>query len=574
LRRKLFATITLLLLVIPITSAQAVNGKQSLRDSKRSAAIREFRSSARGAQAMSSVRGTARVAGDFNKDGTKDLVVGIPGEDGQGAVQVFYGGSTGLKTSNDQIIKLDDWCGGVGAGQAGADFGAAVAVGDFNGDGATDLAVGAPDYDRGGPTNNGVVFLFFGHQGGLLTPASDCQFLQETVSIPASDGEENDDHFGASLAAGNFGGSSHADLAIGIPGEDVGAVSNAGAVGVVYGSPTGLAIPFPAPGNPGPANTTTQPQFWNQDSGSLEGVSEAGDSFGQSLDAGNLGRSSQADLVIGVPDESIGEINDAGAINVLYGSSSGLTVLNDQLWTQDTEGMRDLAEEGDEFGFSLAIGDFGKSTKNDLAVGVILEDGTKAFIVGAVQVLYGSSGGLTATGNKLWSQDSSGVPDAGEVLDLWGYSLAAGNVGKSGKADLIVGAILETPGSTNFGSVCPGPRGCAGQITVLYGSSGGLTSNGAKVFNQDSTGVPDSAEPGDEFGFAVAAGNFGKSSFADVAVGTPFEDIGATSDAGAINELFGTSTGLTGTGARFFSQDSTGVEDTAEANDDFGSSLG
>jgi hypothetical protein len=205
---------------------------------------------------------------------------------------------------------------------------------------------------------------------------------------------------------------------------------------------------------------------------------------------------------------------------------------------------------------------------------VLFEDATNALLSGAVQVLYGSAGGLTAKGNQLWSQDSAGIPDAGEVLDLWSAGLAAGNVGKSGQADLIVGAPLETPGSTNFDTLCPGTKGCAGQVTLIYGSAGGLTKNGAKVFNQNSRGVPDSAEAGDEFGLAVAAGNYGKTSQADVVVGVPFEDIGATSNAGAINELFGSSGGLTGSGAKFFSQGSNGVEDTAEANDNFGSPLG
>jgi hypothetical protein len=270
----------------------------------------------------------------------------------------------------------------------------------------------------------------------------------------------------------------------------------------------------------------------------------------------------------------VGDAVDAGAVNVIYGRSTGLTTINDQIWTQDSEGVRDSAEENDQFGFSFAIGNFGKSGTNDLAIGVFFEDGANAFIAGAVQVLYGSTGGLTASGNQLWSQDSGGIPDSGEVLDLWGFSLAAANVGKSTQADLIVGAPLETPGSTNFDAVCPGTIGCAGQITVIYGASGGLTSSGARAFNQNSSGVPDSAESVDQFGIAVMAGNFGKSGHADVAVGIPFEDIGAVTNAGAINVLFGTSTGLTGTGAHFIHQDTANVEDAAEVGDLFGNALG
>jgi hypothetical protein len=566
--RKIWVLMALVLLVGGLTSAQAVGKDRTAREAKRLQAIHNFKTSARG-QAVTGAPRAARAAGDFNKDGKKDLVVGVPGEDGGvGAVQVFYGGSTGLRTNNDQIIRQTDFCSG-SAGGAASGFGEAVAAGDFNGDGATDLAVGAPDYDSYATADSGLVFIFFGHPGGF-NPTADCQIFSETGTITASDGGEVGDHFGASLAAGNFGGSAHADLAAGFPDEDHPGGTSAGAVGVVYGSPAGLTVPFTSED---PANTDTGPQFWTQ-TGSLEEVSEAGDNFGRVLDAGNLGRSNQADLVIGVPGESVGVTAGAGAVNIVYGSSDGLTNLKDQIWTQDSEGVQDVSEESDGFGSALAIGNFGKGGKNDLAVDVFFEDGLKAFVPGAVAVLYGTSAGIRANGNQLWSQDSPGIPDAGEVLDLWGFSLAAGNVGKSGEADLIVGTPLETPGSTNFGTVCPGPRGCAGQITVIYGSSGGLKSAGAKVFNQNSSGVADSAEAGDEFGLAVAAGNYGKSSQADVVIGVPLEDIGATNAAGVIHELFGAAGGLTGNGDKLFRQGNNGVEDTAEANDNFGSPLG
>jgi FG-GAP repeat len=567
--RRIFTAALLLVLLVPIASAQAGKSDRLTRDAKRARTIDAFRSSPTGQQTLAGSRGTLRAAGDFDHDGRQDVVVAVPGEDaGIGAIHIFYGGANGLKTSNDQIIRENDFCGGAAPGPA--NFGAAIAVGDFNGDGESDIAVGAPNYDYF-VADAGIVLLFYGNQGGPITPADDCQYIGEDA-IAAADGFEANDHFGSTLVAGKFGGSSHTDLAIGISDEDVGALGDAGAVATIYGSPGGLTFPAGSGSDGQPQNTTTDPQFFTQSA--LEGVPEAGDSFGQALDAGNLGRSTHADLVIGVPGEDVGETADAGAVNVVYGSSDGLTNLKDQIWTQDSEGVKDTAEENDQFGSSLAIGNFGKGGTNDLAVGVIFEDGAHAFVPGAVAVLYGSSGGIRSQGNQLWSQDSPGIPDSGEVLDLWGNSLAAGNVGKSGEADLIVGAPLETPGNTNFGSLCPGPRGCAGQVTVIYGSSGGLTSNGAKAINQNSSGVPDTAEAGDEFGVVVAAGNYGKSALADVVVGVPFEDIGAINSAGAIDALFGSTTGLPGTGAQFFSQDTPGVEDIAEAGDVFGLSLG
>ncbi len=69
--------------------------------------------------------------------------------------------------------------------------------------------------------------------------------------------------------------------------------------------------------------------------------------------AGDFGRSRHADLAITVPGEDVGGFVDAGAANVLYGSPSGLTARGDQLWSQNTRGIKDEAEELDLFGLFL-----------------------------------------------------------------------------------------------------------------------------------------------------------------------------------------------------------------------------
>ena len=66
-----------------------------------------------------------------------------------------------------------------------------------------------------------------------------------------------------------------------------------------------------------------------------------------------------ADLAIGVILENVGTVRDAGAVNVLYGSAAGLqaTSPDDQFWNQDSPGVKDTAEGGDQFGYSLGTGD-------------------------------------------------------------------------------------------------------------------------------------------------------------------------------------------------------------------------
>jgi hypothetical protein len=59
------------------------------------------------------------------------------------------------------------------------------------------------------------------------------------------------------------------------------------------------------------------------------------------------------DLAIGVPGESVGSKQFAGAVNVLYGSSSGLAATGNQFWTQDSSGVEETAEDSDQFGRAL-----------------------------------------------------------------------------------------------------------------------------------------------------------------------------------------------------------------------------
>jgi hypothetical protein len=125
---------------------------------------------------------------------------------------------------------------------------------------------------------------------------------------------------------------------------------------------------------------------------------------------------------------------------------------------------------------------------------------------GAVSVLYGSAGGLTRTGGQIFTQVGS-PPEPG---DLFGWSLTAGDFNHDGFADLAAGAPDE--GVFNVGA--------AGAVSVLYGSAAKLTKTGGQIFTQNSPGVPDSAEPGDVFGAALAAGDPGLST-ASAAPSTP-----------------------------------------------------
>ena len=150
------------------------------------------------------------------------------------------------------------------------------------------------------------------------------------------------------------------DEAIGVPGEGVGGVADAGAVNVLYGGANGLA----ADGN----------QVWHQDSPNIEGTAGAGDRFGEAVACGDFNGDRFDDLVAGVLGEDA-DATDAGAVNVIYGSRVGLVATGDQIWSQDSQRDRRDSRVADRFGSSIATGDFDADGFDDLAVGVPAERG-------------------------------------------------------------------------------------------------------------------------------------------------------------------------------------------------------
>ncbi|RME83115.1 MAG: hypothetical protein D6775_09035 [Caldilineae bacterium] len=490
---------------------------------------------------------------DFDGDGYADLVIGAPSDriadaTWAGSVSVIYGTGAGLYGSGAEIWHqnyLDgsnaeprDW------------FGVALAVGDFDGDGYFDLAVGVPLEDVDRVTDAGAVNVIYSAGRDGLDVAGNQYWNQNEPGM--GDVAQPEDYFGNALAAGDFNGDGYDDLAVGIPGEDIGSEESgftvdAGAMMVLYGSAEGL---------------TAAGTVWSQ----AEGV-EADDRYGLSLAAGDFDNDGYDDLAVGIPLEDVGSVTDAGAVQIYYGSHSGLRRRIDKgifgdFWHQDRSGIADTADEGDRFGQVLTVGDFDGDGYDDLAIGVPWEDVGSITWCGAVNVLYGSKDGITGSGSDYWHQDVGTVGSLCEKHDRFGYALAAADFDGDGYDDLAVGVPYEGWNDPDTGIV-----------QILYGSAGGLTDAGNQLWRQGLSGILGTEEAGQHYGYALAAGDFDGNGYADLAIGIPDETINTIRTAGAVNVLYGAESGLTATGNQFWYQGSSGLPGTAEDGDRFGSVL-
>jgi hypothetical protein len=465
---------------------------------------------------------------DFNGDGFNDLALRKTDPTGGnladwggglGLVQALFGSADGFRTDAGRQWSAADFGHPVGPDA----FGQALAHGDFDDDGFSDLVVGDPGATEDG-FGGGEVRVLYGSPDG----PSATRMRVWTLTSPGLDNTVVDgDGFGFALTVGSFGRSAHPDLAIGVPGRGGG-----GAVLVLFGGPDGLA----AAGH----------QLWRQGHDGLGGTGDGFDDFGRSLAAGDFDGGGLDELVIGAPYDTVAGIEGVGSIYVLPGSADGLTAAGAQHWVVGQDGLRGRSGKPDGFGNAFAVGHFSDSGHLDLAVGKSgwnSPDGTGG--AGAVHVIYGSPDGLTARGNQIWDEyvlgtrERAAEGDPPEDSPMFGSALVAADFGRGEQDDLVVG-VPEAPT----------PGWASGAVQILYGTANGLTLEGSKQLSEVTRGIQGFDDDEALFGSALAVlGPAGSDEYPTLVVAAPW--YGGKNDGdrfGMIHLIRGSANGLTGAG--------------------------
>ncbi len=367
---------------------------------------------------------------------------------------------------------------------------------DLNRDGIDELLVTAPDEAAG------VVYRYHsGVSGSSFEQDEPCRIDQREFGGAVEPG----DGFGWALAAGDLNGDGNVDLVAGAPFEDRESTgrTDVGTVCFWLNDGTGVGI----------------------GEGCLfQSSPESGDHAGYAVAVGDFNCDGRADIAMGAPGEDYGTSKpDTGAVTVFYTGpdgrpgSGGMSVL----WQRNGS----LPEPSDQFGKALAAGDFDGNGCVDLAVGAPTETYNGVPSTGMIHVYRGSSSGLSSSNNYPLAPTQFGVgTEAGAKL---GSTLAVGNFNDDEYDDL----VLSAPGHEVDG------KARAGAVWVVFGSAIGA----APADKFKLVGHPRSY---DQFGRALAVGNFNDDDYLDLAIGIPNRDYAYRYDAGAVYVVTGSETGL------------------------------
>ncbi|WP_251094635.1 FG-GAP and VCBS repeat-containing protein [Streptomyces sp. Caat 7-52] len=350
---------------------------------------------------------------DLNRDGYADLAVAdrtekVGTKTGAGAVTILWGARTGLGAKATRI-----------PAKSGTAFGAALAAGDFNGDGKPDLAV------------TDVAGTLFVYRGGFSTTGTTGGVSRLEVSPSGAHVLEP-----SAIVAGKVTKDNATDLYV---------------VGQGYENDKMVQAAWFVQGG----STVKRGKYTTYNASQVD--------FSATGVIADFDKNGYGDLAVSDKPYNKG----AGSVVVLRGGASGPTT--SYRLTQSTSGVATAATRNDRFGYALSAGDTNRDGYPDLAVGVPEEESGPVPNAGGVHVLRGGRSGLTGTGSQWFTRATAGVPGSPTDSEMLGLFVRLRDFDRDGDADLLVSGDLYYKGVLL--------RGTASGITTSHAAETALDPN-------------------------------------------------------------------------------------------------
>ena len=393
-------------------------------------------------------------AGDFNGDGYPDVLLAAPNAargatPGVGQVYVIYGTSVGIPTVNIATLSALQGCvisstGAAASSQIGLSV---VGLGDFDGDGIDDIAIGSAIGDFGA-TQPGLAWIVRGRN----VPAATLD-LDTAAGITCLTGNSNGDGFGTVLAAGgSVNGDARPDLIIGAPY----AVDFGGAAYLIYGSSVG-----PATLAMSALNGSNGTEITDSVSFDFSGIAVA---IGGDVNGDGIG-----DIVLGAFGIQDAQQHDVGGAYVIYGKAGGFGTGSVDLQSLSSTAKAKIigtyysASGADSAGSAVA---FLKDQNGDGKDEIVVADPDASPLgrgfAGEVSVIYGAA---TLPASMVLSSlnGATGFRYEGALAgDKIGSYITTADVSGDGIEDLVMDAQQQVNNTTL------GP----GKVMVAYGRAG------------------------------------------------------------------------------------------------------
>jgi FlgD Ig-like domain/FG-GAP-like repeat/FG-GAP repeat len=488
---------------------------------------------------------SAQTAGDVNGDGYADI---IAGSYALSQVVIYFGSASGLSMPNCQFL-TSYW------GPSNDQYGYSVAgVGDMNGDGYGDVAIGAPD----GYDGTGLVYFGFGSPTGISLP----------VSLAYGSGILGSYDYGLVVGpAGDLNGDGYADVMIADPTVGDGSGHTFGYAEIFGGGPGGSFIGLGGTTGNGGSSDHMGGDLFTAGDVNGDGLADAlmtapngGYVRIRGLNASGY-TSNLGTLTVGTSPgmtaRTAGDVNGDGFSDILIAKPEGQGEVRLYYGAADPPSPSITHYPGSQDsglrGWSVAMGDVNGDGYDDVVVGNSGWDGAAGADCGSIDLYLGGPGGLTAspvwTLEGFWAsgtfgaslaagQDVNGdgygdiligAPGANTATLIYGHadfvgdpvpqgwiyygpdalvgsSVAfAGDVNGDGFADVLVGAPYYTdpsaPGVTHVG-----------MVTLLFGAQHLVTG---------SSWAPMGDQADEQLGISVGAGDMNADGYSDIVIGTP-----------------------------------------------------